>query len=542
MKQIRFLAVAFLCCLIVFIPVMALSGASIAGSAQVQASGNCTVEMTISIRLSTAQDDLTFPLPENAADVTLAGLPAHTKVENGKRQVTLPNLSAGNHTLMLRYTLPGVISRKSEQTMLSLPLLSGFTLPIEALEFSVTLPGDITGQPVFYSGYHQDNIRLDTTITGNRLIAKLTQSLKDYETLDMELQVDDALFDSILAENALLGRWDWAMLVLILLAMLYYCLTMLPKFTRRSRSFTAPEGITAGEVGTCLTNCGTDLNMMVLSWAQLGYIQIELGKRGQVLLHKRMDMGNERSYHEGRIFQVLFSRRSIVDATAPSYVRLYRKVSGRSPLLKQLLRPRSGDVRIFRVLCCAAGVCCGAQMGMGSPFVAVVMALLCGAAAFAIQSGCKCIPLRSKLPLLVALTCGALWIWLGVFSETVVRVLLSVGFQFLAGVFAAYGGRRSELGQRAFSQILGLRQHMVSTAAFDMQLLQKNNPNYFYELAPYALAMGVDRQFARRFDNKQPMPECGWLKDAPRMNALQWAAKLRQIADTMDRARLRKQS
>ncbi|MBR4971813.1 MAG: DUF2207 domain-containing protein [Oscillospiraceae bacterium] len=542
MKQIRFLAVAFLCCLILFIPVMALSGASIAGSAMVQASGDCQVELTVSIHLDTTQENLKFPLPADAADVTLSGLPAQTKVDGDKRMVTLPALPAGQHTLLLRYSLPGVVTRDKDATMLTLPLLSGFTLPIDAMEFTVTLPGEITGQPVFISGYHQDNIRLDTTISGNCLIGRLTQGLKDHDTLRLELPVDDALFDAILAQNSLLSRWDWATLCLALLAMLYYCLTMLPKFTRHKRSFTAPEGITAGEVGTCLTSCGTDLNMMVLSWAQLGYIQIELTKRGQVLLHKWMDMGNERSYHEGRIFQILFSRRNVVDATAPSYVRLCRKVGSRSPLLKQLLRPFSGDVRIFRGLCCAAAICCGAQMGMGSVFVAVLMVPLCGVAAFCIQVGCRHIPLRNKLPLLLAIACGGIWIWLGVFSGNPVRVLLMVFFQFLTGVFAAYGGKRSELGQRVFSQLLGLRQHMVNTAAFDMQQLQQKNPNYFYELAPYALAMGVDRQFARRFDNKQPLPECGWLKDAPRMNATQWAGKLRQIIDILDKARLRKQS
>ena len=542
MKQIRYLAVAFLCCLILFIPVMALPGATLSGNAAVQASGDCQVELTVSLSLDSTYDDLTFPLPVDAADVTLGGLPAQTRTENDKRLVTLPSLPAGTHTLLLRYTLPCVITRDTDQTLLTLPLLSGFTLPIQAMEFSVTLPGVITGQPVFFSGYHQDNIRLDTTVSGNCLTASLTQSLKDHETLRMELVVDDALFDDILAQNALISRWDWAALGLALLAMLYYCLTLLPKFSRRTRSFTAPEGITAGEVGTCLTGCGTDLNMMVLSWAQLGYLQIELDKRGRVLLHKQMEMGNERSYHEGRIFQILFSRRGSVDATAPGYIRLYRKVAGRSPLLKQLFRPRSGDVRIFRGLCCAAAVCCGAQMGMGSVFVAVIMAVLCGLAAFCIQSGCRSIPMRSKLPLLVALACGGVWLWLGAFSDTLLRVVLMVIFQFLAGVFAAYGGKRSELGQRVFSQILGLRQHMVATAAFDMQLLQQKNPNYFYELAPYALAMGVDRQFARRFDNKQPLPECGWLKDAPRMNALQWAAKLRHITDTLDKARYRKQN
>lgn len=542
MKSIRALAALLLCCLFLFIPVSALSGASITGNGTVAGDGSCQVELTVSISLSSAESSLTFPLPANATHVTLSGLPAQTRTEGGKLLITLPSLPAGQHTLVIGYRLSGLVSTtKSGQAMLTLPLLSGFSLPIEALTVHLTLPGQITAQPTFTSGYHLDNIRLDTTISENTLTASLNQGLKDHDTLTMTLPVDGDLFDAALDKRSPLSRWDWAALGLVALALGYYVLTLLPKFSRRKRSFTAPEGITAGEVGACLTGCGTDLNMMVLSWAQLGYIQLEVDKRHRVLLHKRMDMGNERSYHEGRIFQILFSRRTTVDATAPHYVRLQRKVAGRSPLLKQLYKPRSGDLRIFRVLCCAVAACCGAQMGMGSVFLAIVMALLCALGALCIHVGCKCIPLRSKLPLLAALVCSAAWVMLGIFSGNLMRVVLTVLFQLLSGMFAAYGGKRSELGQRTLSQILGLRQHMVSANPFDIQLLQQKNPNYFYEMAPYALAMGVDRQFARKFDNKQALPECGWLKDAPSMNALQCAARLRRICDTLDRARYRRQ-
>ena len=47
--------------------------------------------------------------------------------------------------------------------------------------------------------------------------------------------------------------------------------------------------------GSRLTFTGADLTMMVFSWAQLGYLVIHLDDNGRVMLHKRMDMGNERS-------------------------------------------------------------------------------------------------------------------------------------------------------------------------------------------------------------------------------------------------------
>ncbi len=539
MKCIRYLAVALLCCLLVSIPVMALSTATnVSSHTTVAADGSCRVELTLTLRLDSSQGDLTFPLPADASQVTLGGQSVSTHKQGDKRHVSLAHLTAGQHTVLIGYELPCVVQVEKGKTLLSLPLLSGFGLDVEHMEFSVTIPGPITGVPVFESGYHHENIRLDTVCTGNTLTGTTTGPLEDHETLRLELEVDPNLFH--LKKASLLSWWDWATLVLIVVAMAYFCLTLLPKFYRHSRSYTAPEGITAGEVGCCLTGSGTDLSMMVLSWAQLGYLQLELDKRGRVLLHKRMEMGNERSYHEGRIFQILFGRRETVDAASVHYTRIYRKVAGRSPLQRQLYKPRSGDHRVFLVLCCLAGLASGVRLGTGSAFLMVILGLLGLALSFGIQSGCKCIPLRSKLPLLIALGCGAVWVLVGALCGDMARVIAMVIFQFMAGIFGAYGGKRSQLGQRVLTQLLGLRHHMLSAGSYDMQQLQQKNPNYFYEMIPYALAMGIDRQFSRRFDNKRPLPECLWLKDAPRMTAQQCAAKLRHIANILDQARYRK--
>lgn len=539
MRFIRCLAAIFLCCLLICLPALAVSTVNeVSGGATVAADGSCLIDLTVTLQLDTARDDLTFPLPMDAEEVQLNGQRAQTRKFDGKLQVTLPNLSAGRQTLVLRYSLPCVVRVEKEQTMLSLPMLSGFSLPVQQLQFAVTLPGPITGRPVFYSGYHQENIRLSTTITENTLVGATNEALKDHETLRLDLAVEPDLFT--VAGGSRMSKWDMACWILIGLAMAYFFLTLMPKFYRHSRSYTAPEGITAGEVGCCLTGSGTDLSMTILSWAQLGYLQLELDKRGRLLLHKQMEMGNERSYHEGRIFQILFGRRETVDTTSAHYTRIFRKVAGRSPLQKQLYKPYSGDQRIFRALCCAAGVCSGVQLGAGSVWLMILLGIVTLVLSFGIQSGCKCIPLRNKLPLLIAIGCGCIWILLGSLLDGLGRAIPMVIFQFAVGMFAAYGGKRSELGQRVLTQLMGLRQHMLSGSSIDLQQLQQKNPNYFYEMVPYALAMGIDRKFAKRFDSKTALPECLWLRNAPRMNAQQCAARLRQITDLLDKARYRK--
>ena len=541
MKFIRYLAMVLLCCLLVSIPAMAMSAASgISGNATLAEDGSCRMELTITLQLDSAQEHLLFPLPADAEHVLLNGQDVPTKVIDGKLQVALPSLSAGKHTLLLRYDLPCVLEFSKDQTNVSLPLLSGFSLPIEHVDFKVTFPGPITGRPTFLSGYHQDNIRLNTTLTEYTLECSTNTALKDHETLRLVMPVDPGMFPA--SGGSALDWWDWACLVMVVLAIGYFWLTLMPQFgvRRRNRSYTAPEGITAGEVGCCLTGSGTDLSMMVLSWAQLGYLQLELDKRGRLLLHKQMEMGNERSYHEGRIFQILFGRRDVVDAASTHFTRIYRKVAGRSPLHKQLYKPYSGDHRIFCGLCCAAGVCSGVQMGSGSVWLMILLGIVALALSFGIQAGCKCIPLRSKMPLLVAIACGCVWMLLGTWTENPGRAILMVIFQFAAGVLAAYGGKRSQLGQGVLTQLLGLRRHMLTAHSIDLQQLQQKNPNYFYEMVPYALAMGIDRKFARRFDSKTALPECLWLRGAPRMNPQQCAARLRLLAEIMDKARYRK--
>ena len=137
--------------------------------------------------------------------------------------------------------------------------------------------------------------------------------------------------------------------------------------------------------------------------------------------------------------------------------------------------------------------------------------------------------------MLTALGCGTVWIALGLLAGDLQQAIPMVIFQFLAGIAASFGGKRSETGLRYMSQLWGLRRFMTGIGSFDLQQLIQQNPNYYYELAPYALALGVDRSFARRF-GKTTLPEESYLLcGAPReMTAAQFASRLRRAADVLN--------
>ena len=79
-----------------------------------------------------------------------------------------------------------------------------------------------------------------------------------------------------------------------------------------------------------------------------------------------------------------------------------------------------------------------------------------------------------------------------------------------------------------------MRKFMRTAAKTELQRLLKANPGYYHEMAPYALALGVDKAFAARFERLR-MPECSYLvTERSQMTATEWAAVLRKAVETMD--------
>lgn len=528
------------------LPVWAAPSAShLQSQTQFQADGSCHVALSVTVRLTGSESFIEIPLPKQAKNIsvnTSAQYSQHSEEE--QLLLRISTSGSGSQEFTVHYTLDDLVSTDKSGSFLTLPLLSGLHYPVEQFAFSVKLPGQVTGQPIFESGYYQHNIEnlLEYSFDGTTISGKSKTALKDRETLVMTLQIPKDFFRSASRGFSMPDGWDLVMFCLVFLAVLYFILTLLPKIPGSTRRFTPPEGISAGDVGTCLTGCGTDLTMLVLSWAQLGYILIELDHKDRVTLHKRMEMGNERNSYEVRWFKSLFGQRTMIDGDSYHYAKLCRKLAVKSPLRSQLYDKRSGNPSIFRGICLIAGIIAGVQMGlhMGhstgiKTLLSMAFAFLCGAFSYFIQSGGKCLPLRDKSPLLTAFGCGIVWIALGFLAGDLQQAIPMVIFQFLSGIAAAYGGKRSDTGLRYLSQLWSLRRYMTGIGTFDLQQLMQQNPNYYYELAPFALALGVDRSFARRF-GKMPLPEDSYLLcGAPReMTAPQFAARLRKAADVLN--------
>lgn len=540
------------------LPVSAESAASRVDTyCTVNSEGDCLVSMTVTLRLESITTGMTFPLPANATGITLNGSNVQTTKTDSAIRVDISRVVSGvtgEIPLSFNFTIPEAVSvvkinegkaNEERRLQLDIQLLSGFELPVERLDFVITMPpGEIKNQPKFTSIYRQESIGSDLswTVNSNQIIGSSKNILNDHEGVNMSMLVEQEMFPTVSTYIREGNPEVIPMLICVGLALLYWLIFLRTKPLFHSHSATPPEGITAGEMGCRLTLSGADLTMMVFTWAQLGYLLIHVDDKGRVLLQKRMDMGNERSAFENKVFKALFGNRKVVDATGYGYANLSRKLQSIVPNERTMYKGINGNMKIFRGLCCGAQIFCGicVAMNMTSIFIlqillSIILGIFGAVTGWLIQDIAYRAHLRGKVPVLIGFVCMLIWIVLGLLCGQILIPLCSVLGQFLLGYFAAYGGRRSDLGRLVADQVLGFRRYVKRLPREDVGRLLSNDPDYFFNLAPYALALGVIKPFARAFGRRK-MEQCPYLVTRVRgsRTAEEWALILADTADAMD--------
>lgn len=514
----------------------------------VAADGSCQVTTTVTLRLEQASGDLQFPIPMGAANVTLNGSRAKTTAGGDRLYVDLSKAYGsvtGNISFSLNYTLYGVTEENEEGVLeLRLPLMSGFSFPVDAMNFSITLPGEIPGRPAFTSGYYQSSIEKYLTFTqeGTTIKGSTTQSLKDHETLVMTLEVSEQMFPQVTRPVQRTSLDELAMGACAALALAYWLIFLRCPIPWKKHSTCPPQGYSAGQAGTVLFLKRCDLTMMVLSWAQLGYLHLRYSL-DRVMVTKQMDMGNERSGFERKWFRKLFSKGNTVSTASNFYVQLAQAVEAPGVSGGELLRGRRGSPRIFRVLLSLLGV--GAGVNIGIPLASggvlqwawvAVFGLAGGIAAWKIVPWLSHFFLRTRSQGWICLAIAAVFAALGVFSGETLSVSLGVVGILLGGILYAWGGRRTEAGLLLREETLGLRSYLKKGEVRGMASDLRQDPDCFFNLLPWALALGVDKAFARNMGGRK-LPDCPYvITDKPlSYSPDQWCRFFRQLVKDMDR-------
>lgn len=547
MRRIIALAV---CIFLLALPVHAANSAtSVTTTAVVTNNGACQVTIDVQIQLDEPTRGLKFPLGPDIHTVTLNGAPASLTQSKGITSVNLSHLDGktGAYAFTIRYTVNSVVVNEDNgNKTVTVPLLYGFPYPVEQMHFSVTVPSEFDTVPTFFSGYHGQDIerQMSASIRGNTVTGSLAQALKDSETLFMKLTAPEGMFPVMRTFGGSLGFDTAAMGICAALSFAVWVLTMgcLPKYAPR-RS-TVPEGICAGTIPSHLVHSTVDLPAMVLQWAQLGYLIIHLRDSGRVYLHWKMDMGNERSTFEQRVFRDLFGKKPSLDTSSQRFQRVWDKAIAMNRRSSNGYRFSMTSERLVRIISCLVGLFAGIAMGdtistdhtwrlinMGA------FGLVCCVLCWFIQDGMSCLHLRGKASLKLGITASLILLTAAALCRCLTLGIAAVCWNLFIGLCTAYGGKRTDNGWRIYTEILGLRRHMRKAGSHDLRRILAINRNYYFELSPYALVMNVDKTFAGKFGDAR-LPACTWLVcGVDNRTAPEWYTQLRDVYKTMHAVR-----
>ena len=203
------------------------------------------------------------------------------------------------------------------------------------------------------------------------------------------------------------------------------------------------------------------------------------------------------------------------------------------------------DKRIFRGTAALSGLFGGMAiaiaMAEGAALQGILLVILGVAGAVSgwyLQDFGKAFLLRDVYIFKRTLALCVVWILLGLLCGAVNVALILEAICLVAGILLAWGGRRTPMGRLAQMQTRGFVRYLQRVKKAELQRICRNDPEYFFRMAPYAMALGREKLLAKKFGDMR-LERCWYLTTGMdgHMTAAQWANVLRRTADNMnDRA------
>ena len=492
---------------------------------QLNEDSSCLVTQQFTVDFSGADSEFLIPMGKGASEYTI-GMVADTVRRNGVTCFSLSNPTGfhGQQSFTVSYRLPVqvTVDGKTEQTLDLSILSAGFSCTIENWSIRVTFPKSVQVMPTLVSGSHGDTAfnDFDTKLEEQEFSAQLLGKMNENDSLRLQADLPAGFFDLSNLPGRAYTPFVIAFGVFAVLAIGYWLVFLrnpLP-WVRPRRLL--PANVTAGEIGCYLACDAPDLAALVMQWANLGYLSIQRTRRGQLVLVRQMPMGNERRPVETKLFSALFGRRNQCSVQSEHFARLTKRMHRpfRAACNRRIFGEKPGSVLSMRVLAALAAGMLGIAafdrvVGMSSAHWVIVLALAIGYGALSWLLQQTVIGLLRRRAMRAGIVCGMLMVSLCVVNGAAgVRLLgfLNLLMQLLIGAAAIPGGKRSADGMDLMTQLLGYRRYLRTQSVSETVRRTASNPQYFYQVLPYAEAFGVGKKFAKHCAAMHLEP-CPWL-------------------------------
>ncbi len=429
----------------------------------------------------------------------------------------------------------------------------GWECPIKAVKFSITFPASvgydlksiIEDNIWFTSGSYgsRSSNGVQYTITeqadGSVVVSGTCTSLRAYEALTVRVQLPDGWY--VDAHTP----WDYRALFKVLnpvLSALVLILTVLVwQFNGRdpipiiSARFKAPDGLSPLQVGYLYDGSTDDKDeiSMIFYWADKGLLSINEDGKDEFTFTKLKDIeayaiekGENIPYFEVNLFNGLFKNCSIGDTVSFKTLEknnfyeclMHTKLQTAGYFTKDKKLTETKSVVLSRVFYFVAVLpvlflfcrMCLCQFPEEDGALAILVAFALPAFDdILFENLFKKWHIR-KTNFFAIVVCvipgiigfGILYLFgyeiLGdeILAQAGVSVLGSIGISFVASIMP----RRSSYGNKMLEQVLGYREFIEKVELSVLQLLIKDDPLLYYHTLSYAIVLGLEDKWAKKFE------------------------------------------
>ena len=437
---------------------------------------------------------------------------------------------SGKQTYRISYDIVGYLDDDETKDMLSIDLLpTGWSTAIESADITLILPKPVE-EMRFYSGAYGETadadewFAIDTKVDGEGEIihAQSKRPLPEGIGLTVSADLPEGYWVDPESRDKALPAIYGALGVMGMLMLLLWLFIGRDDPIIRTVEFYPPEGIDPLEAAYIANDKveTRDLSALFMYFANKGYVKISSDDPKRFSMEKICEIDTAEPLYARQIFRALFSEGSRVglndlpDSFGEVAAGIKKDVPASMDKKKRNYSAASKTGRAIGLVFCFiipvfAGLCCSYLSFMMG---AVMAGTLCGLVILVFMTGllARTDAFRSrKRP--VGIVIGFIFILAAIAFEAFViseYPIMSLVFaaSTLAAVIATVFVRR-RMNNEIYGRVLGFRD-FIRTAEYDrLKMLSDENPEYYFNILPYAYIFGMTTKWAERFAGfKIPQP------------------------------------
>lgn len=415
--------------------------------------------------------------------------------------------------------------------------------------FDDPLPADFADNLCIYSGpvdMTDNNLKVPCNVVDQNLISGTVNNIAHHNGITLYVKLPEGYWKSPSHPLALRLTWvaEWfkssffsltTLLILCVCILFVFVLVKLLMNRGNDKPFPvieygAPEGISSAEVGYIIDMSVDvkDLTSLIIWWASKGYLEIEevapeKGKdkkkddEPEIVLHKTKDLPADAPAYQQKFWKVFFSNKDSV--VINKIGKRYKQIESAQKALEEKYKDEHSLQTInftlsslfFGFLLLSAItilVCCWSNNGFYILFVWAA-AVVYGTLRNIYRSEAKYVKSWWKKVLdyaiMAALFCvSILMIYLVIESGTPSCpniVLYGITVMTWTLILLSHKMQQDTPYRiELMSRLLGFRQFINSAEMPMLKAMVDENPNYFYDVLPYAIVFGLSDKWCKQFE------------------------------------------